>query len=374
MTPEERKALLLDLAATQGLRLGATLSLAEGRDDRILAWLARGHAGEMAWLSRNTVARTDPAAFFAPLASLAVFLLDYGPGPPPSPDPRIGNISRYALGDDYHDVLKERLFAVLDGLRAAEPDVRGRVFVDTGPLLEKVLAERAGLGFQGRHTNLIREGHGSWFFLGEILLDRPLPPGRPAPTRCGTCDRCLPACPTGAIVAPFVLDARRCISYLTIELRGPMPADLRPLIGHRIFGCDDCQEVCPWNRFAIREPIAGFRPREGFRSTTLVAWLGLDRDDFARIFRKSPVLRARHAGFLRNVAVAIGNSGDRSAAPAVMERFPAVEPLVRRHLAWALGRLGGRGVRDFLAHVAATDPDSDVRAEAEAAKEAIESA
>ncbi|MCA9320015.1 MAG: tRNA epoxyqueuosine(34) reductase QueG [Planctomycetes bacterium] len=327
-----------DLARQEGLETATALPLSEAGDDRLRQWLAMGHAAGMDWIGRYAEARIDPASAFAPYVSVVSVLVPHALDAP-DPSPRIGNIARYALGDDYHEVLKAKLHRILDRLRELEPELQGRALVDTAPLLEKVAAARSGLGWQGKHTNLIREGKGSWFLLGEILIDRDLPSGSPAKDRCGICDACITACPTGAIVGPYQLDARLCISYLTIEERGPIPTKLRPLIGHRIFGCDDCQEVCPWNRFAADTPLEELRARPGLRDRSLREWMQLDLESWRATFRRSPVKRPKYEGFLRNVAVALGNSGDPLAIDTLRAVRGRVSPLVQEHIDWAIDRL-----------------------------------
>jgi epoxyqueuosine reductase len=235
--------------------------------------------------------------------------------------------------------------------------------VDTAPVLEKVAAARAGLGWQGKHTNLIREGMGSWFFLGELLINREVPVGESATDRCGICTDCIDVCPTAAIIAPYVLDARRCISYLTIELRGPIPIEFRKPIGHRIFGCDDCQEVCPWNRFATESPIAELKARPGIRERTLEEWMDMDVETWRATFRRSAVKRAKFVGFKRNVAVALGNTKDEAMVPVLVRAFVREEALVRAHIAWAIGEIGGERARRTLSNFRATEHDPDVLAE-----------
>jgi epoxyqueuosine reductase len=326
------------LAAAEGLAFASALALEAAGDERLTRWLELGYAGEMAYVGRHERTRIDPAAAYAPMRSVLVFIAEYETAAP-LPDARVGNIARYALGDDYHDVLKTKLFRIADGLRRVDPTLATRALVDTAPLLEKIAAARAGLGWQGKHTNLLREDRGSWFFLAELLVDREVPAPAPAKDRCGVCTACIPACPTGAIVAPYVLDSRRCISYLTIELRGPIPVELRPLIGNRIFGCDDCQEACPWNRFARESPIRELRARPLLRERTLIEWLEMAEDEWRAVFRGSAVKRAKYAGFKRNVAVALGNSRDVGALPALRAALAREPGMVGEHLEWAIARI-----------------------------------
>lgn len=336
------------LAAEEGMDHVAAVPLRLLSDERFQEWVSRGFDGEMAYLSRWKKQRMRPAEHFEPYRSVLLFAAPYGPGPPPDSSSDVGNISRYALGDDYHRVLKEKAQRILERLSEEDPDLRGRVLVDTAPILEKVAAARAGLGWQGKHTNIIREDAGSWFFLVELLVDRDVPEPGAAVDRCGICRDCIDVCPTGAIVAPYVLDSRLCISYLTIELRGPIPRELRESVGNRIFGCDDCQEVCPWNRFATQSPIAEFRSRPGLRERSLVDWMEMSRETWTETFRGSAVKRAKYDGFKRNVAVALGNAASPGAIPVLGRALGLESALVRLHVVWALGRIGGEEARQIV--------------------------
>jgi epoxyqueuosine reductase len=321
--------------------------------DRYRAWLEQDYHSEMAYLARPeaVAARGDPARLLPGVRSVVVVGVNYYTGPPPPAlgnDPSRGLIARYAWGDDYHDVLVPRLRQLAAWLEAETgKPVAHRAYADTGPLLEREMAARAGLGFVGKNTALIHPRLGSWLFLGELLLDVDIVGGEvvgrestPA-SWCGRCTRCLDACPTGALVAPYVLDARRCLSYLTIELKGPIPAGLRPLLGNRIFGCDVCQEVCPWNRrFARPSGEAAFQPRPDSMTPRLLDLMALDDDGFRRRFRGSAVMRAKRRGLLHNVAVALANWGDPAAVPALNRALGDAEPLIREHAAWALSRIG----------------------------------
>jgi epoxyqueuosine reductase len=275
-----------------------------------------------------------------------------------------GRIARYAWGRDYHKRMRRRLHRLAAAIRALDPSVRYAVAVDSSPALDRGWAERAGIGWIGKNTNVIRKSAGSWIFLGEIITDLELSPDSPARNYCGTCARCIAACPTGAIVAPYQLDARRCISYLTIEHRGPIPIDLRPSIGARVFGCDDCQEVCPWNRFAVRTAHPDFAERPDQQVPELIPLLGLDPEGFARRFQGTALMRAGRDRFVRNVAVALGNLGSTAAVPP-LERalLQDRDPTVRGHAAWALGRIGGVGARSVLVRADATEPDKEARRE-----------
>ncbi|HEX2986747.1 MAG TPA: tRNA epoxyqueuosine(34) reductase QueG, partial [Chloroflexota bacterium] len=275
-----------------------------------------------------------------------------------------GRIARYALGDDYHDVLLSRVRQLLDAVSSSlGTRPAGRFFVDSSPLSERAVAARAGLGWFGKNSCLLTS-RGSWMLLAEIVTDLELQPDEPVRRDCGRCRICLDRCPTGALVGPYRLDARRCISYLTIEHRGAIPADLRPLIGDRIFGCDVCQEVCPHNRLARPCDEQAFAPRAGVgASPALLPLMSMDGARFKAMFRGSPVLRTKRRGLLRNVAVALGNSGDPAAVPALSAGLGDPEPLVRGHAAWALGRIGGIQARSALERALAAEADDEVRRE-----------
>jgi epoxyqueuosine reductase len=333
--------------------------------DRYRAWLAQGFAGEMGYMARNVEKRADPRQVLPDVRSIVVLAMNYRTNPelPEDTQPR-GWISRYAWGQDYHTLMGLKLEALVTFIRSVEGDgVQARWYVDTGPILERELAWRAGLGWPGKNTNLINRQLGSWLLLGVILLDRALVYDEPATAHCGTCTRCLVACPTDAFVAPGVLDARRCISYLTIELRGAIPRELRPLMGTHIFGCDICQAVCPWNRKAPVSSEAAFQPRAGFAAPELLPLLSLTEEGFRALFRESPIRRAKRRGFLRNVAVALGNLRDPRAIPALAQAVHDPEPLIRGHAAWALGRIGGEAARRFLRAALASEGEADVRQE-----------
>jgi epoxyqueuosine reductase len=337
-------------------------------------WLAAGHAADMQYLARDPARRADPRRVWPETGSVLVVGLNYHtwePEPEERADPLRGQFARYALGDDYHEVLVERLKAVLAWAeQAGGGEVRGRHYVDTGPLLERDLAARAGLGWFGKNTCILNREQGSYFFLGALLLNVELPPDTPTTAHCGTCTRCQTACPTGAFVAPYVLDARRCISYLTIELRGPLPRELRPLIGNWVFGCDLCQEVCPWNRKAAPGTEERFSPRFALQSPELIPLLELTQEEFSATFRRSAVKRTKRRGLLRNVCVALGNSGDPAAIPPLTRALHHEEPLVRGHAAWALGQLGGAAAVAALDAALGLEDDDWVREELRAALDA----
>lgn len=308
------------------------------------AWLDDGQAGEMEWMARGAAKRCDPQQVLPGARSMVVVALNYFQGPAPG-QPGTGRVARYAWGDDYHDLMLgklEQLSALLGEFGGTQ-----KCYVDTGPILERDFAAEAGTGWQGKSTMLIDTKLGTWFFLGEILTTLALPPDPPQTARCGSCSRCINACPTGAITEPHRLDARRCISYLTIELKGAIPLELRPLIGDRIYGCDDCLEACPWNRFAAASREIAFAARPGVR-LRLRDYLALDDAGFRELFRGSPIKRIKRRGFLRNVCVALGNVGDASDLPALEEAAADSEPLIAEHAAWAADEIRRRTGRAEL--------------------------
>lgn len=319
------------------------ISRAERLDKRngLDEWLTAGNHGAMLWMGRNADKRLDPRKLLAEARSVISLAANYFAPVSHSEDGRHGKISRYAWGRDYHAVLKARLKALVEWIEQNDPEACGLYYCDTGPVMDKAWAHKSGLGWIGKHSNLITRELGSWVFLAEIVVNLDLKPAEESRNYCGTCHRCLDACPTRAIVAPYVVDARLCISYLTIELRGPIPRELRPLIGSRIFGCDDCQDVCPWNRFATPSDENQFYPADGNQIPVLTELMQLTREQFEERFRHSAVRRAKYAGFLRNVAVALGNSRDAGATKVLTQALKHEEPMVRAHAAWALGQIGG---------------------------------
>jgi epoxyqueuosine reductase len=311
-------------------------------------WVARGHAGEMGYLTSQVAKRSDLRTAFPWARSLVAVGLQYDRPHPYSTDAPAdrGWIARYAWGDDYHDVMKAMLLRLVERLQGEAGPFIARVYVDTGPIVERAWAAAAGLGAWGKNTCLLHPEHGSWFFLGEIVTDLDLAPDAPRVDLCGSCTACLDACPTGAFPAPYVLDATRCISYLTIEVKGSLPDDRRAGIGRHVFGCDICQDVCPWNRKRRHEGGAVFEPRPGLVGPWLEDLAGLDEAAFRERFRRSPVKRAKRRGLLRNVAVALGNSGNRARRPILESLLHDDDPVVREHARWAIDRLdegGGRG-------------------------------
>ena len=391
--PERLAAEVKAEARAAGFDLcGVTTSEPFAREGRALAeWVARDYHGEMAYMARNAPRSPRPRAVAPDARALVVVGLSYGEAAPgrgaplrgedPArprgagdadaaslPGPR-GRLSRYAWGEDYHAVMEPGLrrlagFLLERGARLA------RYYVDTGPVIDRAAARRAGIGWYGKNTMIIaRGGYGSWVFLGEVLTDLPLPPDPPARGSCGGCRICLDACPTGAIVAPYTVDARRCISYLTIEHRGVIPREIRPEIGDHIFGCDICQAVCPHNAKTMARTHPEFAPRPGVGARPeLIPLLNIGEEEFRRRFRGSPVTRTRRRGLRRNVAVALGNARDPAAVPALLEALgDEADPLVRGHAAWALGRIGTAVARDGLRSRLAREQDPYVRDEIAAA-------
>ena len=299
-------------------------------------WLAARYHGDMGYIERNAHKRVDPDKVLPGASSIVTLAASYH-----LDDQHTGPVARYARFSDYHDVLGERLKVVSDYVtQLGGEGARSLWYIDTGPLLERDLAQRSGLGFIGKHTNLISRKLGNWIFLAEIITTVELAPDEPERNRCGTCTRCLAACPTQAIRAPFELDARRCISYLTIELKGSIPEEFRPAMGTRIYGCDDCLAVCPWNRFAHEGRLMKQHLRKDLGVTDLIQFLSLDDTGFKKRFANTPILRAKRRGFLRNVCVALGNIGDRAALPALQRAIGDQEPLIAEHARWALRQLG----------------------------------
>jgi len=328
---------------------------------RLRHWVGQERHGEMAWMADRIDWRTNPAALWPAARSVIMLAEPYTPGKDPLAvlgQPDRAGISVYAQGRDYHDVVKKRLKRLGRWL-IAKHGGEIKVFVDTAPVMEKPLAEAAGLGWQGKHTNLVSRRLGSWFFLGAIFTTLELAPDTPQGDHCGACRRCLDICPTAAFPAPYQLDARRCISYLTIELKGPIPREMRPLIGNRIYGCDDCLAVCPWNKFA-QAANAAYAPREGADAPLLAELAGLDDAAFRARFSGSPVKRIGRGRFLRNVLVAIGNSGDPGLITIAESATADADPLVRGHAVWALSRLVGAETFEAARRF---DPDADVEEE-----------
>jgi epoxyqueuosine reductase len=292
-------------------------------------------------MARNAEKRTDLQKVLPGARTVITLASAYhAPDAPRSHAPTpSGIIARYARFTDYHDVIGERLRELAQFIDALQPATKSLWYVDTGPILERDLAQRAGLGFIGKHTNLISRSLGNWIFLSEIITTLDLEPDQPEKNRCGSCSRCITACPTHAITGPFQLDARRCISYLTIELKGSIPVELRPLIGNRIYGCDDCLAVCPWNRFGREGAIMKPHARADLDVPGLLELLALDEPAFKRRFAGTPILRTKRRGLSRNVCVALGNVGDKSCLPPLEKAILDPEPLVAEHAAWAIQQI-----------------------------------
>jgi epoxyqueuosine reductase len=355
------KAELVALAQRLGFDLcRVARASAPPHADEFRAWLSEGRAGTMEWLERNKERRTNPELVLTGVQSVVVLAMNYfqesgvrsqesGGGP---------YIARYAWGADYHEVIENKL-RVLDAWLAARGG-RQRRYVDTGPVLERDFAALAGAGWHGKSTMLIHPKLGTWFFLAEILTTLEIEPDSPLPDRCGRCTRCIEACPTAAITGPHQLDARRCISYLTIEHKGSIPLELRPLIGDRIYGCDDCLEACPWNRFAQAANETAFAARPFVHDMTLRDFLSLDDEGFRALFRKSPIKRLKRRGLLRNVCVALGNVGSEDDLPALERAANDSEPLIAEHAGWAIERIRERACaeREQPAFFASQSPRS----------------
>jgi epoxyqueuosine reductase len=334
--------------------------------ERLRDYLNAGHHGAMTWMAERSHWRADPQAMWPQAKSVVVLGLNYGPARDPLAileQKSRAAISVYAQGDDYHDVVKKKLKA-LAGYMVQEFGGDVKVFVDTAPVMEKPLAQKAGLGWQGKHTNLVSREFGSWLFLGSIFTTLDLPPDAGEADHCGNCHACLDVCPTDAFPAPYRLDARRCISYLTIENDGPIPREFRKAMGNRIYGCDDCLAVCPWNKFAQTASELKLAAREELKSPPLEDLARLDDAAFRALFRKSPVKRIGRDRFLRNVMIAIGNSGDAGLAQSAQAALQDSSPLVRGAAVWALSQLVTPNEFDALARIHGTsDSDSDVREE-----------
>jgi epoxyqueuosine reductase len=359
--PAAIKAALADAAREHGFdAVGVTRPDAIPQAlERLQQFLAEGAHGDMDWMESTAARRGDPRALWPQARSVIMLGVNYGPDADPLAilqQRDRGGISVYAQGSDYHEIIKPRLKALARWLVArAGGDVK--VFVDTAAVMEKPLAEQAGVGWQGKHTNLVSRQYGSWLFLGAIFTTLDLPPDAPEPDHCGSCRACLDVCPTAAFPAPYRLDARRCISYLTIEHKGPIPRALRPLMGNRIYGCDDCLAVCPWNKYAQAGREAKLAARDALRAPRLADLARLDDTDFRALFTKSPVKRTGRDRFVRNVLIAIGNSGDAALAGEAERLIGDPSPLVRGAAVWALSRLDpARLASHSAAHTREDDP------------------
>ena len=368
--PPDGPALIAELRArakTLGFEaFGITAATARpDLPEKLAAALEAGWHGDMDWMAETRERRGSPGALWPEARSVVMLGVNYGPTGDPLETLALkdrGTISVYARNRDYHELIKGRL-KELAGLLARRTGADVKVFVDTAPLMEKPLAEAAGLGWQGKHTVLVSRQFGSWLFLGAILTDAELPPDAPHPESCGSCSRCLDICPTNAFPAPFRLDARRCLAYLNIEHKGPIPRQFREAMGNRIYGCDDCLAVCPWNKFASATHEAKLQAREELDAPALADLVRLDDAGFRSLFAGSPIKRIGVVRFLRNVLIAVGNSGDAGLIEAVEARLADPEPLVRGAAIWALRRLdSARAERQALAFLT-DERDADVRSE-----------
>jgi epoxyqueuosine reductase len=356
----ELKADLVSMAQARGFdALGVSDVELDSDAAHLERWLGRGRHGEMDYMSKHGSRRTHPDELVPGTVRVLSARMNYFPaegldGSRPAgdtlADQDAGYVSRYALGRDYHKVLRNALQGLADDIVQRIGAMGYRVFVDSGPVLEKALARKAGVGWIGKHTNLIARDAGSYFFIGEILTDLPLPVDEPASAHCGSCSACIPACPTGAITAPYQLDARRCISYLTIELHGAIPVELRRLLGNRIYGCDDCQLVCPWNKFARAAAHPDFKARHALDNSRLAALFGWTEAEFLQRTEGSAIRRIGYERWLRNIAVALGNAPATPANLAALDsRREDSSALVREHVEWALAEHSRRGKRPLQA-------------------------
>jgi len=339
MTPTPLTNALKEEAARLGFDLaGATAAAVPTTIDRFDSWLADGFAADMSYMADRAAAYRHPRHVLDSVRSVLMLAVNYRSDDPVEPKPGQGGVSRYAWGADYHDVIRQRLHRLADFHRRLVPEAEVRGVIDTAPLLEREFARAAGLGWIGKNTCLLNQRFGSWVFLAALLTSEQLVHDRPADDGCGSCRACLDACPTGALVEPYRLDARRCISYLTVELRDCTPIDLRTLQGNRLFGCDACQQACPHNRQTPITTEDAFRPRPRMNPMTLDELFTLDEDGFRRRFRHTPLWRSRRGGILCNAAIALGNHPDQAAMPALQQGLEDSEPRVRTACAWALGR------------------------------------
>ena len=328
---------------------GVTRGLPSKSIENYKEWLNLDYQGEMSYMSRNAEKRSSLDAVLSRVQSVVCLRTNYM-----TEDKNMnfihekdrGDFSLYALNEDYHEVLIQKHKKLEKKIKEEFKGCRTKIYIDTGPILEKPLAQSAGLGWVGKHTNLITEHIGSYYFISEILVDVALEDSEPSLDKCGTCRSCIDICPTKAIVAPYILDARKCISYLTIELKGVIPIEFRKAMGNHIYGCDDCQVVCPWNSFAVKTDEESFRAQDG--SFQLIELIRLNDEGFRKRFKKSPVKRTKRRGLLRNVAVALGNSGNLSAVDPLIDALSDHEPLIRAHVVWALGELIGKKALPIL--------------------------
>jgi epoxyqueuosine reductase len=359
------KALIREEAQRLGFfRMGVASARIVPEVEHFRSWLEQGFHGNMSYLERQASKRENPDLVLPGVRTILALAMNYYVDKPLLDSPLKGRISRYAWGSDYHDIVRLRLNQLLDYIISCNPSINGRCYADTGPVMEKIWSSETSLGWMGKHTNIITR-QGSWFFIGVILLNISMEPDPKEENFCGKCSRCIQACPTGAIVAPYMLDARLCISYLTIELRGSIPLHLRSRIGNRIFGCDECQQVCPWNRFAQAGTENELAPRREALTAELVELIRISPKEFKQRFRNSPILRATRDGFVRNVAVALGNSRSKDAIQSLTTALQDQSPLVRSHAAWALGQIGSdaalQGLRAALSQEKAPEALDEIR-------------
>ena len=372
MSPSSLSRLLREKASELGFDLVGAIPVSRSKTiDIYNSWLKKGYAGSMAYLERHAKLKEDPRQLLPETISLIALGFNYKTVDPSEQvlTQEIGCISRYAWGDDYHELIRSKLNVLEDFLcRELNAGKLSRSFVDSGPILEREVAQRAGLGWIGKHSNLINWEKGSWLFLAELLVDVKLETNLPF-TRvdCGSCTICIEACPTEAIIAERTLDARKCISYLTIELKGSIPREMRPKMANLIFGCDICQEVCPWNKDVPRSNEKGLQPRPENVAPHLIDLMKLDETSFNKRFRNSPIKRAKRRGFLRNVAVALGNWANVEAIPALCLGLDDEEMLVRIHSAWALGQISDLQAKTKLENAKLTEKTPEVLEEIEAA-------
>jgi epoxyqueuosine reductase len=365
---------LRDAVKAEALRIGFDLAgiapaTVPGGLENFHDWLRQGYDGEMAWLSRREEAYEHPGHVLSGVRSVIMLALNYRTDHPAPPRTGAGRVSRYAWSDaDYHAVARQRLAQLADFLHAQCPGCRTRAVIDSAPMLERDFARAAGLGWFGKNTMLINKRQGSWIFLAGLLTDVDIEPDAPHETsHCGTCTRCLDACPTDAFPQPYVLDSRKCIAYLTIELKGPIPESLRGGVGDWLFGCDICQDVCPWNRKSPRKDDPAFRPRGDLNPADLKRVLDLDEQAFRRTFGDNALARPGRAGLLRNAAIVLGNQRDPAAVPALERALSDSDPVVRGAAAWALGQIGGPPAVAALKSQLRVEDNATVRAEIEGA-------
>ncbi len=377
MTAADLTDALKQRAAELGFTLvGACPAVAPAGASRLDEWLARGYAGDMHYIAQRREAYAHPRHVLEGVRSVLMLAMPYSAAEPATVQPGQGRVARYAWGGvDYHDLLRERLHALADFLKELAPGALTRGVVDTAPLLEREFAQMAGLGWVGKNTLLLNRQAGSYFFLAALLTDQTLRYDAPHENdHCGTCTACLDACPTAAFPQPYVLDASRCISYLTIELKEQMPAELRTGVGDWLLGCDVCQEVCPWNRFAQPAELQEFAPLEEMNPVALAELFSLTEDDFRRRFRHTPLWRPHRRGLLRNAAIVLGNQRDETATDALAHGLNDPEPIVRGACAWALGQIATSPASNLLAGRATIETDASVQDEIAAALSAIDAA